>query len=97
MIITTTDPITGEEIRNPEYKPFVIEGRDHLAVKIYFESEETRRQYLDIAGAESLNDAYRSKITRTRNSRNPSEHTGMATRLLQPLDAEDGSLSGSLS
>ena len=97
MIITTTDPITGEEIRNPEYKPFVIEGRDHLAVKIYFESEETRRQYLDIAGAESINDSYRSKITRARNSRNPSEHTGMATRLLQPLDAEDGSLSGSLS
>ena len=97
MIITTTDPITGEEIRNPEYKPFVIEGRDHLAVKIYFESEETRRQYLDIAGAESINDSYRSKITRTRNSRNPSEHTGMSTRLLQPLDVEDGSLSGSLS
>ena len=97
MIITTTDPITGEEIRNPEYKPFVIEGRDHLAVKIYFESEETRRQYLDLAGGESINGSYRSKITRTRNSRNPSEHTGMATRLLQPLDAEDGSLSGSLS
>jgi len=97
VIITTTDPITGEEIRNPEYKPFVIEGRDHLAVKIYFESEETRRQYLDIAGGESINGSYRSKIARTRNSRNPSEHTGMATRLLQPLDAEDGSLSGSLS
>jgi len=97
VIITTTDPITGEEIRNPEYKPFVIEGRDHLAVKIYFESEETRRQYLDIAGGESINGSYRSKIARTRNSRNPSEHTGMTTRLPQPLDAEDGSLSGSLS
>lgn len=97
MIITTTDPITGEEIRNPEYKPFVIEGRDHLAIKIYFESEETRRQYLDIAGGEPINSSYRSKTARTRNSRNPSEHTGMTTRLLQPLDAEDGSLSGSLS
>ena len=97
MIITTTDPITGEEIRNPEYKPFVIEGRDHLAVKIYFESEETRRQYLDIAGAESINDSYRSKITRTRNSRNPSGHIGMTTRVLHPLDTEDGNLSEILS
>jgi len=97
VIITTTDPITGEEIRNPEYKPFVIEGRDHLAIKIYFESEETRRQYLDIAGGEPINSSYRSKTARTRNSRNPSEHTGMTTRVLHPLDAEDGSLSGSLS
>ena len=97
MIITTTDPITGEDIRNPEFKPFVIEGRDHLAVKIYFESEETRRQYLDISGGESINDSYRLKIARIRNYRNPSEHTGMTTRLLHPLDAEDGSLSGSLS
>ena len=48
MIITTTDPITGEEIRNPQFKPFVIEGRGHLAVKIHFESEETRQVFLDI-------------------------------------------------
>lgn len=97
MIITTTDPITGEDIRNPEFKPFVIEGRGHLAIKIYFESEETRRQYLDIAGRESINGSYRTKIALTRNSRNPSKHTGMTTRLLHPLDAEDGNLSGSLS
>lgn len=95
MIITTTDPITGEDIRNPEFKPFVIEGRDHLAIKIYFESEETRRQYLDIAGGEPVNGSYRTKIARTRNSRNPSEHTGITTRLLHALDSEDGSLSGS--
>lgn len=48
MIITTTDPITGEDILNPEFKPYVVEGRGHLAIKIYFESEETRRIYLDI-------------------------------------------------
>lgn len=48
MIITTTDPMTGEDIVHPETKPFVIEGKGHLAVKIYFESEETRRAYLDI-------------------------------------------------
>ena len=49
MIITTTDPITGENILNPEFKPYVVEGEGHLAIKIYFESEETRRAYLDIA------------------------------------------------
>ena len=48
MIITTTDPITGEDLVNPETKPFVLEGKGHLAVKIYFESEESRRAYLDI-------------------------------------------------
>jgi hypothetical protein len=47
VIITTTDPITGETILNPEFKPFVVEGEGHLAIKIYFESEETRRAYLD--------------------------------------------------
>ena len=48
MIITTTDPMTGEDLVHPETKPFVIEGKGHLAVKIYFESEESRRAYLDI-------------------------------------------------
>lgn len=48
MIITTTDPMTGEDLVNPETKPFVIEGKGHLAVKIYFESEESRRAYLNI-------------------------------------------------
>jgi hypothetical protein len=48
VIITTTDPMTGEDIVHPETKPFVIEGKGHLAVKIYFESEESRRAYLDI-------------------------------------------------
>jgi len=48
VIITTTDPITGEDILHPETKPYVVEGQGHLAIKIYFESEETRRAYLDI-------------------------------------------------
>jgi hypothetical protein len=40
--------MTGEDLVHPETKPFVIEGKGHLAVKIYFESEESRRAYLDI-------------------------------------------------
>ena len=46
MIITTTDPITGEHLESLTFKPYVIEGEGRLAVKIYFESEETRRTYL---------------------------------------------------
>lgn len=47
MIITTTDPITGEHLHNLNAKPFVVEGVGRLAVKIYFESEETRTAYIE--------------------------------------------------
>jgi len=46
LIFTTTDPITGEHLESLKFKPYVIEGEGRLAVKIYFESEETRRTYL---------------------------------------------------
>ena len=46
MTITTTDPITGEQLMHLEYKPFVIEGEGELAIKVNFESEETRRTHL---------------------------------------------------
>jgi hypothetical protein len=46
LIITTTDPVTGEPLQSLESKPFVIEGSGRLAVKIYFESEATRLTYL---------------------------------------------------
>lgn len=97
MIITTTDPITGEDIHNPEFKPFVIEGRGHLAIKIYFESEETRRQYLDIAGEKPATDSNRAKPSDARSSRKPPVRPGITTRLLNPLDVEDASLPDPLS
>ncbi len=46
MIITTTDPITGEHLQGLKFKPYIIEGKGCLAVKICFESEETRLAYL---------------------------------------------------
>ena len=46
MITTTTDPITGEHLDNLSAKPYVIEGKGRLAVKVYFESEETRSSYI---------------------------------------------------
>jgi hypothetical protein len=90
VIITTTDPITGEEIRNPQFKPYVIEGTGHLAVKIHFESEETRRQYLDRAGGEPATGSYRAKIARTRNR---TDRAGVVAG--DPLP--DGDLSGAVS
>lgn len=48
MRISTTDPITLNDVRDPEGHPFVIEGSGEAALKIYFESEETKRAYLDI-------------------------------------------------
>lgn len=47
MIVTTTDPVTGKAVSNPEPHPFLIEGEGEYALKIYFESELTKRAYLD--------------------------------------------------
>lgn len=49
MRISTTAPITLNDVRDPEGHPFVIEGSGEAALKIYFESEETKRAYLDIS------------------------------------------------
>lgn len=46
MMVSTTDPITLQEIADPEQHPFVIKGEGRNAVKIYFESEETRQAYI---------------------------------------------------
>lgn len=48
MIVSTTDPITGADIRDLEHHPFLVEGQGDTAVKIYFESEQTRQAYMDI-------------------------------------------------
>ncbi|MGA7802073.1 MAG: hypothetical protein WCC36_14815 [Gammaproteobacteria bacterium] len=48
MIISTTDPITGADVHDPERHPFLVEGAGESAVKIYFESDATRQAYLDI-------------------------------------------------
>ncbi len=44
MRIQTTDPITGNDVKDLEHAPFVVEGD----LKIYFESEDSKREYLDI-------------------------------------------------
>ena len=49
MRIETTDPISGNTLKNIEGKPFVIEGIGENALKIYFENEEDKKTYLEIA------------------------------------------------
>lgn len=49
MRIETTDPISGVTLKNPEARPFVIEGQGESALKIFFENEENKKAYLDIA------------------------------------------------
>ena len=43
QMLTSIDPITGRDIENLEGHPYLVDGN----VTMYFESEETRQQYLD--------------------------------------------------
>ncbi len=65
MRITTLDPMTLNDVSNLDTAPFVIEGKGDNAIKIYFESEQNRREYLEMEshGAESmsgLNDIFKA-------------------------------------
>lgn len=44
MIVETTDPITGHDVKDLEHAPYIIDGD----LKIYFESEDSKRQFLEI-------------------------------------------------
>jgi hypothetical protein len=46
--IETTDPITQRHIEDLAGKPYLVERGMEEDLVIYFESEDTRRQYLDI-------------------------------------------------
>jgi len=45
MQICTTDPISGNDVKDLNSAPFVIEGRGRSAMKIYFESEKNKAEY----------------------------------------------------
>lgn len=48
MRVTTRDPMTGNEVSSLDKAPFVVEGEGNGALKIYFESDQTRQDYLAI-------------------------------------------------
>ena len=45
-IRVTTDPITMKEVPSPQEHPCIYEGDGNDGLEIYFESEKTRKQYL---------------------------------------------------
>lgn len=47
MITFTRDPITLNDVVNLADAPFVVEGQGAGMVKIYFESEANKREYLE--------------------------------------------------
>ena len=48
MRVTTRDPITGRDVVERETAPFVTEGQGENALRIYFETEDSRQEYLKI-------------------------------------------------
>lgn len=56
MRITTTDPMTLNDVTDLEHAPFVIEGNGADTMKIYFESEQSRAEYLDFMGQDDTPD-----------------------------------------
>jgi hypothetical protein len=43
QMMNSIDPITGNDIGDPQGHPFLVDGN----LVIYFESEQTRKEYLD--------------------------------------------------
>ncbi len=46
--VETTDPITGRDIHDVTGKPFVAQQSGDDKLTIYFESDESKQQFLDI-------------------------------------------------
>ena len=49
MRTSTTAPITLHDVPDPENHPYIIEGQGDNSLKIYFETEENKHIYEDIA------------------------------------------------
>lgn len=48
IIRTTTDPISNQEVLDPENHPCVYDGDGENGLEIYFETEENRQEYLNM-------------------------------------------------
>jgi hypothetical protein len=62
MITVTRDPISLNDVHDLTRAPFVVEGKDDKAVKIYFESEANRAEYLGMDTHQGVNTAGLRKI-----------------------------------
>jgi len=50
MMNSSIDPISGRDIGDPDGRPFIVDGN----LVIYFESKQTRQEYLDMPMDHSL-------------------------------------------
>ncbi len=57
MITSTRDPITLNDVTDLDNAPFIIEGSGDSALKIYFESEANKQEYLATEVHGALNTA----------------------------------------
>ncbi len=48
MLVQATDPMTGNEATDLENAPYLVERTGDSALKIYSESEESKRSYLEV-------------------------------------------------
>ncbi len=55
MMTFTRDPITLNNMTNLEEAPFIIEGSGDSSIKIYFESQANKQEYLETEVHGSLN------------------------------------------
>jgi hypothetical protein len=46
VIHTTTDPMTLHDVPDPQHHPRLFEGNAEYGLEIFFESEQTRQNYL---------------------------------------------------
>ena len=44
MRVETTDPITGNDVKNLDHAPYIIDGD----LKVYFETEQSKQAFMDI-------------------------------------------------
>lgn len=62
MITVTRDPISLNDVQDLATAPFLIEGQDEKALKIYFESKANLDEYLGMDSHEGVNSAGLKKI-----------------------------------
>ena len=62
MRVSTLDPISLEDVTELDSAPFVIEGEGASAIKIYFQTEQNRREYVEMEVHGSSNSAGLKKI-----------------------------------
>jgi len=62
MRVSTLDPISLEDVTELDSAPFVIEGEGANAIKIHFQTEQNRREYVEMEVHGSSNSAGLKKI-----------------------------------